>query len=98
MQIELPEIRPAERTPLVEALLAIIQVLLDRNQQLEETILQLRDEIALLKGQKPRPQIQPSCEPTADRSCFSDKASYSLRPREPTTDRADRCRSRLFLG
>ena len=60
MKIELPEIRPEERTPLVEALLAIIQVLLDRNQQLEETVLQLRDEIAILKGQKPRPQIRPS--------------------------------------
>ena len=60
MKIELPEIRPEERTPLVEALLAIIQFLLDRNQQLEETVLQLRDEIAILKGQKPRPQIRPS--------------------------------------
>jgi len=50
MKIELPEIRPEERTPLVEALLAIIQFLLDRNQQLEETVLQLRDEIAILKG------------------------------------------------
>jgi hypothetical protein len=61
MKIELPEIRPEERTPLVEALLAIIQVLLDRNQELEETVLQLRDEIAILKGQKPRPKIRPSC-------------------------------------
>ena len=60
MKIELPEIRPEERTPLVEALLAIIQFLLDRNQQLEETVLQLRAEIAILKGQKPRPQIKPS--------------------------------------
>jgi hypothetical protein len=60
MKLELPEIQPDERTPLVEALLAIIQVLLDRNQQLEETVLQLRDEIAILKGQKPRPQISPS--------------------------------------
>jgi Transposase IS66 family len=60
MKMELPEIRAEERTPLVEALLAIIQVLLDRNQQLEETVLQLRDEIAILKGQKPRPQIKPS--------------------------------------
>jgi transposase IS66 family protein len=60
MKLELPEIRPEERTPLVEALLAIIQVLLDRNQQLEETVLQLREEIASLKGQKPRPQIKPS--------------------------------------
>src|SRR5438128_10802001 len=60
MKMVLPEIRPEERTPLVEALLAIIQELLDRNQQLEETVLQLRDEIAILKGQKPRPQIKPS--------------------------------------
>src|SRR5712692_4414282 len=60
MKMELPEIRPDERTPLVESLLAIIQVLLDRNQQLEETVLQLRNEIAILKGQKPRPQIKPS--------------------------------------
>ena len=58
--MELPEIRPEERTPLVEALLAIIQQLLDRNRQLEETVLQLRDEIAILKGQKPRPQVKPS--------------------------------------
>jgi transposase IS66 family protein len=61
MKMELPEIRPEERTPLVESLLAIVQKLLDRNQQLEETVLQLRDEIAILKGQKPRPQIRPSC-------------------------------------
>jgi hypothetical protein len=60
MRLELPEIRPEERTPLVEALLAIIRELLDRNQQLEETVLQLRDEIAVLKGQKPRPKIKPS--------------------------------------
>src|SRR2546427_13278427 len=60
MKMELPEIRAEERTPLVEALLAIIRELLDRNQQLEETVLQLRDEIALLKGQNPRPKIKPS--------------------------------------
>ena len=48
--MELPEIRPEERTPLVESLLAIIQKLLDRNQQLEETVLQLRDEIAILNS------------------------------------------------
>jgi len=58
--MELPEIRPEERTPLVDALLAIIQEVLDRNRQLEETVQQLRDEIAILKGQKPRPQIKPS--------------------------------------
>jgi hypothetical protein len=58
--MELPEIRPEERTPLVEALLGIIRQLLDRIQQLEETNQQLRDEIAILKGLKPRPEIKPS--------------------------------------
>jgi hypothetical protein len=60
MKLELPQIRPEERTPLVESLLALIQQLLDRVQHLEETIQQLRDENAILKGQKPRPQIRPS--------------------------------------
>jgi hypothetical protein len=60
MKMELPDISANERTPLVETLLAIIRVLQDRVQQLEETVHQLRDEIAILKGQKPRPDIKPS--------------------------------------
>ena len=60
MKLELPEIRPEERTPLVESLLGIIRQLLDKIQQLEETVQQLRDENAVLKGQKPKPQIRPS--------------------------------------
>jgi hypothetical protein len=58
--MELPPIPPEERTPLVESLLTIIRHLQDRVQRLEETVQQLRDEIAVLKGQKPRPQIAPS--------------------------------------
>jgi hypothetical protein len=60
MKIELPEVRPEERTPLVESLLAVIRQVLDHVQQLEATVQQLRDENALLKGQKPRPTISPS--------------------------------------
>jgi hypothetical protein len=60
MKIELPEIPPEERTPLVEALLAIIRQLADRVATLEQIEQQLRDEIARLKGQKPRPDIKPS--------------------------------------
>jgi hypothetical protein len=56
----LPEIPPEQRTPLVEALLAIICAQQDRIAKLEETVQQLRDEIAILKGQKPRPKIAPS--------------------------------------
>jgi Transposase IS66 family len=60
MKLDLPEIPSEERTPLVEALLGIVRVQQDRIQQLEATVQQLRDEIALLKGQKPRPDIKPS--------------------------------------
>ncbi|MGH9556866.1 MAG: IS66 family transposase [Terriglobales bacterium] len=60
MKIELPEIGPEERTPLVEALLGIIRQLLDVVRQQEETIQQLRDEISRLKGLKTRPDIKPS--------------------------------------
>src|SRR6187200_2537460 len=60
MRLELPDIRPEERTPLVEGLLALLREVFDGMAQLEETNRQLRDEIALLKGQKPRPDIKPS--------------------------------------
>jgi transposase IS66 family protein len=60
MRIELPPIPAAERTPLVEALLAVIDAQQQRLQQLEDTVQQLRDEVAVLKGQKPRPVIAPS--------------------------------------
>ena len=60
MRLELPPIPDAERTPLVETLLGLLRQLLDRVNQLEEVNQQLRDEIALLKGQQPRPEIRPS--------------------------------------
>lgn len=56
----LPDIPAEQRTPLVEALLAVIHAQQDRNREFEETVQRLRDEIAILKGQKPRPQIAPS--------------------------------------
>ena len=60
MTVEFPEIPADERTPAVESLLALVRQLLDRVGQLEETNQRLRDEIAVLKGQKPKPQIRPS--------------------------------------
>jgi transposase IS66 family protein len=56
----LPDIPAEQRTSLVEALLAIMRARQDRIRALEETVQQLRDEIAILKGQKPRPHIAPS--------------------------------------
>jgi hypothetical protein len=60
MKLGLPDIPAEERTPLVESLLALLRVQQDRIQQLEATVQQLRDEVALLKGQKPRPDLRPS--------------------------------------
>ena len=48
--MELPEVRPEDRTPLIDALLAIVRQLLDRVSELEQTNQQLRDEIARLRG------------------------------------------------
>jgi len=58
--MELPEVRPEERTPLVDALLAMVRQLLDRVAEVERANQELRDEVARLKGQKPRPDIKPS--------------------------------------
>jgi len=60
MKIELPPISEAERTPLVVTLLANLDLQQQRIQALEDTVLHLRDEIAILQGQKPRPLIAPS--------------------------------------
>jgi hypothetical protein len=60
MQILLPDIPEAERTPLVQQLLEIIRLQQERIQQLQERVQQLEDEIARLKGLRPRPRIAPS--------------------------------------
>jgi hypothetical protein len=81
MKMELPEIRPEERTPLVEALLGIIRQLLDRVGQLEQDNQQLRDEIARLKGQKPRPDIKPSVLETTKPKTEGREGGSAKRPK-----------------
>jgi Transposase IS66 family len=67
MQILLPDIPDAERSPLVLQLLDIIALQQERIQQLEERIQHLDDEIARLKGLKSRPRIAPSTLETPPR-------------------------------
>jgi Transposase IS66 family len=90
MKMELPPIPDAERTPLVECLLAIIDSQQQRIQKLEETVQKLRDEIAVLKGQKPRPQIAPSRLETPSRN--PPRAEGEKRPGS-----AKRSKNALFL-
>jgi len=56
----LPNIADSQRTSLVERLLGQIEHLLEENRRQAEQIQQLRDEIAVLKGQKARPKFKPS--------------------------------------
>jgi hypothetical protein len=56
----IPPISEQEKTPLVEALLAKIEEYAGMILMLREQIQLLRDEIAVLKGQKPRPKIPPN--------------------------------------
>ncbi len=56
----LPSIADAQRSPLVEQLLVQLERLLEENRRQAEIIQQMRDEIAVLKGQKAKPKIKPS--------------------------------------
>lgn len=59
-RIELPLIAAAEETPLVKKLVGIVEQLHEHTQRQTETIQQLRDEIARLKGEKGKPKFKPS--------------------------------------
>ena len=58
--IKLPDIPDAERTPLIEQLVALIEILAEKTQQQAETIQPLREAIAVLKGEKGKPTFKPS--------------------------------------
>jgi len=57
---QLPNIAEAQRSALVEQLLVQLEHLLEENRTQAEIIQQMRDEIAVLKGQKAKPKFKPS--------------------------------------
>ena len=59
-KIQIPEIPEEEKTPLILQLLGIIEQMSVSNLLQAEEIQLLKDEIARLKGQKPKPKIRPS--------------------------------------
>lgn len=58
--ITLPDIPEHEQTPVVKVLLGIIEELAVKVQKQEEELQQLKDEVAILKGEKKRPKFKPS--------------------------------------
>ncbi len=59
-KLTLPSVPEREQTPVVKALLGIIEELAVTVQSQEEQIQQLKDEISILKGQKKRPKFKAS--------------------------------------
>lgn len=57
---QLPDISEEEQTPVVKALLALLEQYSTRIVFLEETVAGLKDEINILKGEKKRPDFKPS--------------------------------------
>jgi hypothetical protein len=70
---KLPLISEEERTPVMTTLLEIIHIQ-------GEMIQQLRDEIAILKGQKPKPQIKPSQLEKGSKECEGHHKKGGKRP------------------
>lgn len=60
LKIQIPDIPPGENTPFVLQLIGSMEQLIVVNQQQAEEIQLLKDEIARLKGHKPKPTIKPS--------------------------------------
>lgn len=60
MSWKIPPISAEEETPLVKALVAMICRLQEANQRQSEELQQMRDEIAVLKGEKAKPKFKSS--------------------------------------
>ena len=54
------EIPLSEHSQMLKLVLEVCQSQQERIALLEETVAQLKDEVAILKGEKPRPKIKPS--------------------------------------
>ena len=95
---QLPHIAEAQRSPLVEQLLVQLEHLLEENRRQAEIIQQMRDEIAVLKGQKAKPKFKPSgmeteTEPDGDCSERDDTDEWRRHRRDDARQKIDECES-----
>ncbi len=85
---QLPNIPDAQRSELVEQLLAQIERLVQENLRQAELVQQLRDEVAVLKGQKAKPKFKASgmekgTDPESGEEAHGDDKSQGDRQGEP---------------
>jgi hypothetical protein len=76
----LPDIPESDQTPVVKALLGLVEQLIERVQQQDEEIALLKDEINILKGEKKRPVFKGSKLDKSTKSNHSSKPSSKKRP------------------
>jgi len=76
----LPDIPEPDQTPVVKALLGIIEQLIERVQQQDEEIALLKDEVNILKGEKKRPVFKGS---KLDKNTEPDNASKPPAKKRP---------------
>jgi hypothetical protein len=76
----LPDIPEQDQTPVVKALLDLIEQLVERVQQQDEEIALLKDEINILKGEKKRPVFKGSKLDKSTQSSHSSKPTSKKRP------------------
>lgn len=81
---DIPDIPEHEQTPVVKALLGIIEELAVTVQRQQEEIQQLKDEVAILKGEKKRPKFKPSkLDKEAGKGNDDDRSSGSNAGKRP---------------
>ena len=56
----IPDIPEAEQTPVIKALLALLEQVIIHNQKLSEEVEHLKDEVNILKGEKKKPTFKAS--------------------------------------
>src|ERR671923_17316 len=89
--LEIPE---AEQTPLVRGLVGIIEEQAEQLRQQEELIGQLRDEIAVLKGEKKRPRFKASG--MEEKAGQEEKESEAGAKKRPGSEKRSKTRTLAF--